>query len=103
MIDEESLSPKDVIAPCLILLCGSDVSNVVGKPSHFLRSKSRNDIVPEFTLQPQNNDQSPSSNFLGKYCEKFSAKKDTFDKILEGKRDISKVLLSNGSLLDLEM
>ena len=114
VIDEESLSPKDVIAPCLILLCGSDVSNVVGKPSHFLRSKSRkinnkkksvnlDDIVPEFTLQPQNNDQSPSSNFLGKYCEKFSAKKDTLDKILEGKRDISKVLLSNGSLLDLEM
>ena len=41
VIDEESLSPKDVIAPCLTLLCGWDVSNVVGKPSNFLRSKSR--------------------------------------------------------------
>ena len=41
VIDEESLSPKDVIVPCLTLLCGWDVSNVVGKPSNFLRSKSR--------------------------------------------------------------
>ena len=41
VIDEESLSPKDVIAPCLTLLCGWDVSNVVVKPSNFLRSKSR--------------------------------------------------------------
>ena len=29
VIDEESLSMKDVIAPCLTLLCGWDVSNVV--------------------------------------------------------------------------
>ena len=41
VIDEELLSPKDVIAPCLTLLCGWDVSNVLGKPSNFLRSKSR--------------------------------------------------------------
>ena len=114
VIDEESLSPKDVIVPCLTLLCGWDVSNVVGKPSNFLRSKSRkinnkkklvnlDDIVPEFTLQSENTDQPSSFNFLGKYCEKFSIKKDIFDKILEGKKDISKVLLSNGALLELEM
>ena len=111
VIDEESLSPKDVIVPCLTLLCGWDVSNVVGKPSNFLRSKSRkinnkkklvnlDDIVPEFTLQPQSTDQPSSSNFLGKHCEKFSIKRDIFDKILEGEKDISKVLLSNGALLN---
>ena len=40
VIGEEFLSPKDVIAPCLTLLCGWDGSNVLGKPSNFLRSKS---------------------------------------------------------------
>ena len=50
-----------------------------------------------------NTDQPSSSNIQGKYCEKFSIKKDIFDKILEGKKDISKVLLSNGALLELEM
>ena len=39
-IDEESRSLKDVIAPCLTLLCGWDVSNIVGKPSSFNRSQS---------------------------------------------------------------
>ena len=58
------------------------------------------DIVPEFTLQPQSTDQPSSSNFLGKHCEKFSIKRDIFDKILEGEKDISKVLLSNGALLN---
>ena len=114
VIDEESLSPKDAIAPCLTLLCGWDVPNVVGKLSNFLRIKSRKinnkkdsvnlyDIVSEFTLQPQNNDQSSSSDFLQKYCEKFNINKDIFDKILEGKKDISKLLLSNGALLELEI
>ena len=114
VIGEEFLSPKDVIAPCLTLLCGWDGSNVLDKPSNFLRSKSiksnnkkklvnLDDIVPEFILQPQNTDQPSSSNFLGKHCEKFSVERDIFDKILEGKKDISKVLLSNGALLELEM
>ena len=102
VVDEESLSPKQVIAPCLTF----DLSNVVGKPSNFLRSKSgkinnkksiKLDIIPEFTIQPQNNDQSSSSNLLGKHCEKLDSDKDIFDKILEGKKYISKVLLSIGA------
>ena len=57
VVDEESLSPKQVIAPCLTF----DLSNVVGKPSNFLRSKSgkinnkksiKLDIISEFTIQP---------------------------------------------------
>ena len=86
---------------------------LLGKPSNFLRSKSRkinkkksakwDDIVPEFALQPQNNDQSSSSSFLGKYCKKFSINKDIFDKILEGKQKHFKSFATNEALFELEM
>ena len=40
---------------------------------------------------------------LGKYCEKLGIDKYIFDKILKKKKFISKVLLSDGALLELEM
>ena len=40
---------------------------------------------------------------LGKYCEKLGIDKYIFDKILKKKKFISKVLLSDGALLELEI
>ena len=40
---------------------------------------------------------------LGKYCEKLGIDEYIFDKVLKKKKFISKVLLSDGALLELEM
>ena len=40
---------------------------------------------------------------LGKYCEKLGIDEYIFDKVLKKKKFISKVLLSDGVLLELEM
>ena len=85
---ENPLSPQDVLIPCLNLLCGWDVTDVVGRPSNFLRNKlnkiKRNicldDAVPEFFSNPLLDDCSFSesvmvaSSFLGNYCEKLKIK-----------------------------
>ena len=36
---ENPLSPQDVLIPCLNLMCGWDVTDVVGRPSNFVRNK----------------------------------------------------------------
>ena len=65
-IDEESRSLKDVIAPCLTLLCGwmfqillvsHPVLIEVNLEKITKKSKNLDDIVLEFTHQTQNNDQ----------------------------------------------
>ena len=88
---ENPLSPQDVLIPCLNLLCGWDVTDVVGRPSNFLRNKLNkinnekkpiclDDAVPEFFSNPLLDDCSFSesvmvaSSFLGNYCEKLKIK-----------------------------
>ena len=116
---ENPLSPQDVLIPCLNLLCGWNVTDVVGRPSNFTQNKLNkinnkkkpiylDDGVPEFFSNP-NNDYSFSeffvdtSNFLGNYCEKVNINKSLLNKILdENDADVPKVVLTSGALLEIE-
>ena len=78
------LSPQDVLIPCLNLLCGWDVTDVVGRPSNFVRNKLNkinnkkkpiclDDGVHEFFSNPHNVCSEffvDTSHFVGNYCEK---------------------------------
>ena len=117
---ENPLSPQDVLIPCLNLLCGWDVTDVVGRPSNFLRNKLNkinnkkkpiclDDPVPEFFSNSLLDDCSFSesvmvaSNFLGNYCEKLKINKNLLNIILdENEVNMPKVVLTNGALLEIE-
>ena len=117
---ENPLSPRDVLIPCLNLLCGWDVTDVVGRPSNFLRNKlnkinnKKNPIyldhaVPEFFSNPLLDDCSFSesvmaaSNFLGNYCEKLKINKNLLNAILdENEVNMPKVVVTNGALFEIE-
>ena len=111
------LSPKDNLVPCLNLICKNDVTDIVGKPSNFMRNKSNqinkkkpiclNDMVPEFCIASHNEEQLnyeiDTQNFLGKYCEKMNIDKTIFNQISDATGNPpAKVLLTNGALSEVE-
>ena len=115
---EKPLSPKDSLVPSLNLICKNNVTDIVGKPSNFMRNKSNkinnkkkpicsDDVVHELGIASHNERQLnygiDTQNFLGKYCEKINIDKTIFNQILDVTGNPSaKVLLTNGTLLKIE-
>ena len=115
---EKPLSPKDNLVPCLNLICKNDVTDIVGKPSNFMRNELNkinnkkktiglDDVVPEFGIASQDQGQLnygiDTQNFLGKYCEKINIDKTIFNQIADATGSpLAKALLTNGALLETE-